>query len=106
MEFSLLITKDMMKIKKNHLANTIIQFNAGNRNNVNPCQVKMLTVTGRKFYLGLKRMAQQLRRLAVLVEDLCPVTGTTWYLMTFCNSSRRASNTLFSPPLALCAHDT
>lgn len=84
----------MMKIKKNHLTNTIIQFNTGNRNNVNPCQVKMLTVTGRKFYQGLKRMAQQLRRLAVLVEALCSVTGTTWYLMTFWNSSPRASNTL------------
>lgn len=46
----------MMKIKKNYLANMIIQFNAGNRNNVNPCQVKMLTVTGRKFYQGLERM--------------------------------------------------
>lgn len=32
-----------MKIKKNHLANTIIQFNARNRNNDNTCQVKMLT---------------------------------------------------------------
>lgn len=96
----------MMKIKKKHLANTIIQFNAENRNNVNPCQVKMLTVTGRKFYQGLERMAQKLSRLAALVEDLCSVTGTTWYLVTVCNSSPRAFNTLFSPPLALRAHDT
>lgn len=78
------------------LANMIIQFNAKNRNNDNTCQVKMLTVTGRKFYQGLERMAQQLRRLAVLVEDPCSVTGTTWYLVTFCNSSPRA--------LILCSH--